>query len=121
MKIDVGMYVRHNYFGIGKINKEYFDSNNKHWFNVKFNCYKDDECHCGVCEQSVGFKVSNSLINLIEVGDYVNGHEIIEKINDTIYFESSDYIDGKTFILNSDIKSIVTKEQFEAMSYKVEE
>ena len=63
MELKEGMYVRNNHFGIGKINKEYFDSNNKHWFNVQFNCYKDEDCHCGICEESIGFKASYNITN----------------------------------------------------------
>lgn len=65
-------------------------------------------------------KTSYNIIDLIEVGDYINGEKIdyisISKdgkkrllIRDNIYFFDK-YIS---------IKSIITKEQFESMSYKV--
>ena len=118
-ELSVGMYVRNNHFGIGKINKEYFDSNNKHWFNVQFNCYKDEDCHCGICEETKGFKASHNIIDLIEVGDYVNGREVIDikmKCDETIKCLITKGYD----ITNEMIKSIVTKEQFESMKYVVE-
>ena len=116
MKLEVGMYVRNNHFGIGKINKEYFDSNNKHWFNVQFNCYKDEDCHCGICEETMGFKASHNIIDLIEVGDYVNGSKVaIIDDNGKALGVFEDYI------YENDIKEILTHEQYEANCYKVVE
>ena len=63
-------------------------------------------------------KHSKQLINLIEVGDYVNGKEVIEirKINEKKYLITSycpqDYI-------KTNIKRILTKEQMEANCYEV--
>lgn len=65
-------------------------------------------------------KSSPNIIDLIEVGDYVNGYRITD-------LDIS--IGGKTIRLFTDepdidaenIKSIVTKEQFESMKYKVGE
>ncbi len=115
MKIDVGMYVRQNYYGIGKITNSY-ESEGKTWFNVKFNCYEDDENHCGICEQSIGFKASHDIIDLIEVGDYVN-EELVEDITGE-YLRINGQSHNKHYF-SKHIKSIVTKEQFESISYKV--
>lgn len=107
MKLEVGMYVRNDNFGIGKINKDYFDSNNKRWFNVRFNCYEDEDCHCGICEESIGFKVSHNIMDLIYIGDYVNG-------------EYADLFDCNYYKKHPErIKSVVTKEQFKRIMYKV--
>ena len=64
-------------------------------------------------------KSSPNIIDLIEVGDYVNGYLVIEKdINNELR-----YIDLKDrnmkYVKYLDIKSIVTKEQFEQMKYKI--
>ena len=63
-------------------------------------------------------KHSKNIIDLIEVGDYVNGYKItnkIELLHNKVRLESGIYaIDG-------DIKSIVTHEQFASMEYKVGE
>jgi hypothetical protein len=61
---------------------------------------------------------SYDILDLIEVGDYVNGKKVYSLgltigILNTINFE-----DG-TFTIAEDIKSIVTKEQFENMEYKI--
>ena len=60
-------------------------------------------------------KSSSNIIDLIEVGDYVNGYYVINKpFNQRIHTEFDDFFE-------EDIKSIVTKEQFESMEYKVGE
>ena len=64
-------------------------------------------------------KASNNIIDLIEVGDYVNGLLVIDKYYDYANKEwRLNDRDGLICIENN-IKSIVTKEQFESMSYKV--
>lgn len=67
---------------------------------------------------------SSNLIDLIQCGDYVNGIKIISIIQqaDTMKTISlcgfdNDYLDIK--LNNRDIKTVVTKEQFESISYKV--
>ena len=63
-------------------------------------------------------KASHNIIDLIEVGDYVNGYKVYEIfLNDAVLVENRDY----PLIHQNEIKSIVTKEQFESMSYKVGE
>ena len=68
-------------------------------------------------------KVSKNIIDILEVGDYVNGYPVIEipymeenKIVYKLYYKNN-------FLLcteNHKIKSIVTKEQFESMKYSLE-
>ena len=62
-------------------------------------------------------KSSPNIIDLIEVGDYVNGNRVDYVGNKYLTFYDGD---GDIEIFNDDIKSIVTKEQFEAMEYKCE-
>ena len=59
-------------------------------------------------------KSSPNIIDLIEVGDYVNGEAVISIDSIEVYTKDGMY-------LNEDIKSIVTKEQFESMEYKIGE
>ena len=59
-------------------------------------------------------KSSPNIIDLIEVGDYVNGYEVTSK-DQFLGFGNHDW-----YMLNDEIKSIVTKEQFESMKYKIE-
>ena len=68
-------------------------------------------------------KSSPNIIDLIEVGDYVNGHKVIYtigNINKRIYAEYVN-MDELLEIKLEQITSIVTKEQFESMEYKIEE
>ena len=64
-------------------------------------------------------KSSPNIIDLIEVGDYVNGR-LVKNINTEKTFvivETPSIIQDT--IYNEDIKSIVTKEMFERVEYKV--
>lgn len=66
-------------------------------------------------------KSSPNIIDLIEVGDYVNGHKVIYTIGNIykkIYVEYVN-MDELLEIKLEQIKSIVTKEQFENMKYRI--
>lgn len=70
-----------------------------------------------------GYKFYDNLIDLIEVGDYVNGEKVTsaepvdEKDTDRyLGFGNYDYY----IHTSEDIKSVVTKEQFNACKYVVE-
>ena len=124
MKLEVGMYVRYKN-GIGKIVAKYvkgvlLDKGKGGYFRT---------------ENIDIFKASHNIIDLIEVGDYVNGYKVV-KIGDLGCYDNrigSKYIEidfnvendyehwcEDTALQNPDIKSIVTKEQFEQMQYKVD-
>lgn len=64
-------------------------------------------------------KASFDIIDILEVGDYVNGNEIYRINWDSLglILETTNY----SKLREKDIKSIVTKEQFEQMAYKVGE
>ena len=70
-------------------------------------------------------KASHSIIDLIKVGDYVNGYKITNICNTprkhlvTEYRHNINYV--HFYIYEENIKTIVTKEQFESMAYKVSE
>lgn len=68
-------------------------------------------------------KSSPNIIDLIEVGDYVNGSKVLDIAQapkKAIYTEQEN--GGALLpILNNRIESILTKEQFESMEYKVKE
>ena len=72
-------------------------------------------------------KASHSLIDLIEVGDYVNGQFVIQTSKETgwIFTEQTYYDEHrgeeKHYCYNEhEIETIVTKEQFESAKYIVE-
>ena len=64
-------------------------------------------------------KSSPNIIDLIEVGDYVNGYKVLKNCledgGNIILFENG------LCATNEDIKSILTKEQFESMEYRLGE
>ena len=122
MELKKGMYVRTKK-GIGRVTK---CTKHESWGYIvkvlgQYSCY----AHTSNGELSDVIKASNNLIDLIEVGDYVNG--------DLVTFISSNpqkNQKGKHRIILNDsyslfgtyenIKSIVTKEQFESQKYIVE-
>ena len=65
------------------------------------------------CEDEIK-KVSYNIIDLIEVGDFVNGYEVgfVDKENKIIICYTATFE-------KKDIKTIVSKEQFEQITYKV--
>ena len=70
-------------------------------------------------------KSSPNIIDLIEVGDYVNGIHITEKYIDVfqevvVKRECDDDYYSIAF-KNRDIETVVTKEQFKQMEYRVED
>ncbi len=111
MKVGDYCYIKNERrYGIGKVYD--FRINN----NVRI-CLK----RC-MAVASINNVVSNeSLFELITVGDYVNGWKIttIDKRNHKLYAE---YDDGYLIqtISQKNIKSVVTKEQFDLNEYKLE-
>ena len=64
-------------------------------------------------------KSSPNIIDLIEVGDYVNGHKVLdiaEEPKRVLYL--NDISQKGALIPRKNIKSIVTKEQFSSMEYR---
>lgn len=67
-----------------------------------------------------GYKFYDNPIDLIEVGDYVNGKEVMTISG---FKDGSRYIEfdeGRYLCKSEDIKSIVTKEQFNSVKYEVD-
>lgn len=60
---------------------------------------------------------SKNIIDLIEVGDYVNGKEVYSIGTSIGDFPIISYKDG-TFDIDTNIKSIVTKEQYKSVEYQ---
>lgn len=123
MKISKGMYIRCN-GDIDNVFNVILDKNNSNMNRVytEFGTYFINEIE----------NASFNLINLIKVGDYVNGEKvcnIIKKDKDYCYLmkNSNKYFDDKDIIASCDaysyqklIKDIVTKEQFNSCKYVIE-
>ena len=67
------------------------------------------------------WKSSPNIIDLIEVGDYVNGMQVTRICFDEDGGRILNLSNCILELMNEDIKSIVTKEQFESMEYKIGE
>jgi hypothetical protein len=61
-------------------------------------------------------KASYNIVDLVQVGDYVNGYKVRQDEEGKLYYHK---IIGYDLLEKCEIKSIVTKEQFEQMQYKV--
>lgn len=114
MKLEENMYVRiKNEAGwccIGKIENinDFREPSMKYCIDIQ------SEDFVFISEDMIS-KASHNIIDLIEVGDYVNGFPVIHKENDIL--KCGLLVQFK----ENEIKSIVTKEQFEQMQYKVGE
>ena len=72
-------------------------------------------------------KSSPNIIDLIEVGDYVNGYKATYVVNEEPC-PSGKFVDidcdkdsSDSYFFENDIKTIVTKEQFSQMEYRIGE
>ena len=111
MEIEVGGYVRTRAGHFYKITR--IDENGLIYWN---------KIQCGWSTEQlkdIVAKHSKNIIDLVEVGDYVNG-KLIHKIDKGPNYCYLYYGNCKTFV-DYQIKSIVTHEQFESIEYKVEE
>ena len=120
MKLEVGQFARLKSGYICKIINinDYREPNMK--YGVEANYLKDVMF---IGDDDV-VKASYNIIDILEEGDYVNGCYIQEikslKNNVMVCMLDSDYEFVST-ITNNEIETIVTKEQFEQMAYKVGE
>ena len=115
MELKKGMYVRTKDGYIAKCTYIDTELENIYGFDGAIRKSFGDEydfIYCKEQEEHI-IKASHNIIDLIEVGDYVNGNEVIQIKDNKIYF--NDYAEEP-----ENIKSIVTKEQFKAMEYKID-
>lgn len=113
MKLEVGMYVR-TLDGIMRVIEVKVDRAMTRFVNEDGNIYFINDLMTNP---------SRNIMELFEVGDYVNGKKVIKK-----WEEPTGEFVGQTFIqLEGEetiptirkIETIVTKEQFESITYKV--
>lgn len=115
-KLEPNMYVRTKY-GISQY--KYYDTT-----NGKLLCIPVKDGSKGVFANIEDIlKASDNIINLIEVGDYVNGERVIGFgafcYDDGTIERTSLTLDRTVTCLDSEIKSIVTKEMFSSMEYRL--
>ena len=116
MKLEEGMYVRTKEGKIGKIIDINLGQEEKRYILDSSSVYI-------YYEKDIS-KSSHNIIDLVQLGDYVNGYPVYETIE---YPDNTRAIviadDNKSIIWEESsqyIKSIVTKEQMESMKYEVE-
>lgn len=110
-KLEIGMYVRTKQGKIYKIiNNDYLQSTIFRQTNEEID------------EPYKVLKASHNIIDLIEVGDYVNGVEVIDKEFDNFNEEYVQCGVGDYVICTyeeKEIETIVTKEAFKSMEYRL--
>lgn len=139
-KLEIGMYIRSNEGYIAKFiekkQRPFYAGTTQPHFDYIFDgavwdtrgCDGDyDECE--LTEREIELLVkepSYNIMDLIEVGDYVNDYKVIHKGFDDnrnnqlfIDWNETEKSRGGNCITLEDIKIITTKERFEKESYKV--
>lgn len=126
-KIEVGEYVRTKEGYIGILIEHIPNALNYLKIDVGKEIRRDNGMSDNYIYTRYGFQLKHSkqLIDLIEEGDYVNGYRVINVINEgpcpcgeCVDIDSSKDSSECT-LWEEDIKTILTKEQFEANCYKV--
>lgn len=116
MELEVGMYVRTEK-GIGKVTE--CRKHDKWGYIIKilgqYSCFT----HSSNKELSDVIKASHNIIDLIEVGDYVNGSKVIDIVENDVYVSNFYKEQCIEQVSKKKIKSIVTKEQFSDMEYRL--
>ena len=122
LEIRAGEYVRtkkHGIFKVAEIHKTEYG----------YYVLSTDTFEAFTIGKGFSYEIKNDIVNhsfniidLIEVGDYVNGNYIQEikekKGNEMICLLDSDY-EFYSLIRSEDIETIVTHEQFKSMEYEV--
>ena len=124
IEMKVGDYVRLDRCqGINKID-EYDEYTNEYKLEDIIGDEYGDETW--ILKEEDIIKISSNIIDLIEIGDYVNGYLVTliskDAYGEPIVFVGQRHIEESGFYrsyYNQEIKSIVTKEQFNQMEYKI--
>lgn len=119
MKLEVGMYVRTKQGYIAKF-KEYDEIFNILRFETPIFLRSWMPCDYMQKDRFMNryfLKASHNPIDLIEAGDYVNGYKVDFVQNGYVVFNHNHPY--QINIYPEDIKSIVTKEQFEEIKYEI--
>lgn len=112
----VNDYVRTDDGLIGKIVSEPYEYKDSIVHDIDFgdnNIYNEYEMYQNI------IKVSPSIIDILEVGDYVNGLKV-QEVNNEIKGFGTIVFDKDNSIMEDYIYSIVTKEMFSSVEYRVE-
>ena len=129
MKLELreNMYVRNCYGRIAKI--EYIEDNTAYCDNWLYQSYEDHITFINLDDEDdidEILKASYNIIDILEVGDYVNGNKVdFTNNNNKLSYEDKCIGfydgDGDITLFENGIKSVITHEQMTQMAYKVGE
>ena len=117
MEIEVEEYVRTKSGEIG-IFKKYAEEGVQQWFTMLQNGTLYTTATRAIVNHS------KNIIDLIEVGDYVNGNEVLDKYlfgGEIPVLETTGDETNVKCMCEQDIKTILTKEQYMQNCYKIPE
>ena len=116
-------YVRSSWGTISRIKKYEHDED-----GTGFSILIENECfgthYKNKSQFDNDYKTSPKIIELLKVGDYVNGYRVIGFNYSVANTRIRIWVDTENeinYIFNNEIKSIVTKEQFSQMEYRIGE
>lgn len=113
MYIEVGEYVRTKNGEIA-IFRGYNERKTSQWiYKLEFQKKKFPK----YCAEGYITNHSKNIVDLIEPGDYINGNKVLQKIGNFLEVSSCDI--GNNRIYDYMIKSILTKQQFSNMEYRL--
>ena len=118
--IEIGDYVRTKTQGIKRIDT-IFENRPVNKYGYEIGSEWDGKLYSTIKTTDI-IKHSKNIIDLIEAGDFVNGFyidELSQNPEHKLIWHLSRYGDDDEVFKEEDIKSIVTKEQFESVTFKV--
>lgn len=122
-KIEVGEYVRTKDGRIALIKSIDYEAGIYRFDRIIYiNDFrmKEDVLYNNEMFKKLIVKHSKQITDLIEVGDFVNGMEILHIDDNKLYVEwNNEFEEFTGFLENKDIKTILTKESYMANCYKV--
>ena len=121
MELKEGMYVRTEKGKITKIDRKVDDITNYYFGCFECDNYINVNGDEFISEYEI-LKASYNIIDLIEEGDYVNGYPVKCHFGSNAVCLDINYQKHgiEQIVEDQEIKTIVTKEQFESMKYSLE-
>jgi hypothetical protein len=126
-ELNIGDYVRWCNGDIARITdiKKYKTKEDEYYFDRVLDWHEDRAENNNIVYEGLldlkDFKSSPNIIDLIKENDYVNGSKVIFVDKELKCVIVSNSVSERGLFYEKDIKSIVTREMFESMEYKIGE
>lgn len=118
MELKENMYVRTKDGIIAKV--DYIDDDTIFFDKELYRTYSDGINFLEKDDLERIVNASYNIIDILEVGDYVNGRKVIDKWEEPDWYGYFIKLDGEETIPTiRSIKSVITHEQMDQMAYKV--